>query len=189
MHPKDTTRIANSVDPDQTAVWSGSALFAQTCLSKNLGSLQYLLAIRDLRTNDLWNCILNKYLHSCEAIVKWNRSHIQAMKAMFKSWNSDPVWAWFSLTIPQDRAPLVYRMLQDITLPTGKRIFCEFLCINKSQIFAEWHRCQTSKCENFYKCNKTPYRIKYTLNVLNIRTPKKFVEITLKFELCGSTIE
>ena len=28
----------------------------------------------------------------------------------------------------------------------------------------------------------------YTVNFLNIRTPKKFVVITLKFELCGSTI-
>ena len=27
-----------------------------------------------------------------------------------------------------------------------------------------------------------------TVNFLNIRTPKKFVVITLKFELCGSTI-
>ena len=37
MHPKDAAGIANSVDPDQTAplgaVWSGSALFAQTYLS------------------------------------------------------------------------------------------------------------------------------------------------------------
>ena len=44
MHPKDAAGIANSVDPDQTAplgaVWSGSALFAQTYLSENLGSLQ-----------------------------------------------------------------------------------------------------------------------------------------------------
>ena len=36
--------IANSKDPDQTAplgaVWSGSALFAQTYLSENLGSLR-----------------------------------------------------------------------------------------------------------------------------------------------------
>ena len=43
MHPKDADRIANSVDPDQTAlgaVWSGSALFAQTYLSENLGTLQ-----------------------------------------------------------------------------------------------------------------------------------------------------
>ena len=39
MHPKDEEGIANSVDPDQTApggaVWSGSALFAQTCVSEN----------------------------------------------------------------------------------------------------------------------------------------------------------
>ena len=33
------SRIANSVDPDQTAVWSGSALFAQICLSENLWTL------------------------------------------------------------------------------------------------------------------------------------------------------
>ena len=44
MHPKDADRMANSVDPDQIApleaVWSGSARFAQTCLSENLGSLR-----------------------------------------------------------------------------------------------------------------------------------------------------
>ena len=32
--------VANSVDADPTAVWSGSALFAQTYLSKSLGWLQ-----------------------------------------------------------------------------------------------------------------------------------------------------
>ena len=36
--------VTYSVDPDQTAplgaVWSGSALFAQACLSENLGSLR-----------------------------------------------------------------------------------------------------------------------------------------------------
>ena len=45
MSPNDADGMANSVDPDQTAplvaVWSGSALFAQACLSENLGSLQY----------------------------------------------------------------------------------------------------------------------------------------------------
>ena len=44
MHLKDAVGIANTVDPDQTAplgaVWSGSAPFAQTYLSKNLESLQ-----------------------------------------------------------------------------------------------------------------------------------------------------
>ena len=33
------------------------------------------------------------------------------------------------------------------------------------------------------------YRFQATASFLNIRTPKKFVVITLKFELCGSTIE
>ena len=39
MNPKDAERIANSVDPDQI----GSALFAQACLSENLGSLRYMV--------------------------------------------------------------------------------------------------------------------------------------------------
>ena len=29
----------------------------------------------------------------------------------------------------------------------------------------------------------------YTVNLLNIWTPKKYVVITLKYERCGSTIE
>ena len=41
MHSKDADSIANREDPDQTApvgaVRSGSALFAQTDLSENLG--------------------------------------------------------------------------------------------------------------------------------------------------------
>ena len=45
MSPNDADRMANSVDPDQTAplgaVWSGSALFAQAYLSENLGSLRF----------------------------------------------------------------------------------------------------------------------------------------------------
>ena len=49
MSPNDADGMANSVDPDQTAplgaVWSGSALFAQTYLSKNLGSLWYHLLL------------------------------------------------------------------------------------------------------------------------------------------------
>ena len=44
MGPKYADGMANSVDPDQTAplgaVWSGSTLFAQACLSENLGSLR-----------------------------------------------------------------------------------------------------------------------------------------------------
>ena len=40
MYPECVDRMANSVDPDQTApswvVWSESILFAKTCLSKYL---------------------------------------------------------------------------------------------------------------------------------------------------------
>ena len=47
MSPNDADGMANSVDPDQTAplgaVWTGSALFAQTCLSENLGKLRYVV--------------------------------------------------------------------------------------------------------------------------------------------------
>ena len=46
MNQNDADRMANSVDPDQTAplgaVWSGSALFAQAYLSENLGPLRYV---------------------------------------------------------------------------------------------------------------------------------------------------
>ena len=47
MHPKHAEGIANRVDPDQTerqlgALWSGSALFAQTYLSENLGAYTWI---------------------------------------------------------------------------------------------------------------------------------------------------
>ena len=53
MSPNDADGMANSVDPDQTAplgaVWSGSALFAQTYLSENLGSLrQYIMWLLEI---------------------------------------------------------------------------------------------------------------------------------------------
>ena len=45
MCPKDADGMANSVDPDQTAP-SGSALFAQTCLSKEqVGLLWYVVIL------------------------------------------------------------------------------------------------------------------------------------------------
>ena len=46
MHPKDADGMANSVDPDQTAsseaVWSWSALFAETYLSQYIEFVRYL---------------------------------------------------------------------------------------------------------------------------------------------------
>ena len=46
--------------------------------------------------------------------------------------------------------------------------------------FPEYHQ---KKHFHMWKSNLS------TVNFLNIRTPKKFVEITLKVERCGSTIE
>ena len=47
MHPKDADGMANSVDPDQTAsseaVWSWSALFAETYLSQYIEFVRYTL--------------------------------------------------------------------------------------------------------------------------------------------------
>ena len=47
MHPKDADVMANSVDPDQTAsseaVWSWSALFAETYLSQYIEFVRYNL--------------------------------------------------------------------------------------------------------------------------------------------------
>ena len=68
MHPNDAKGIANSVDPDQTAplgaVWSGSALFAQTCLSENLGTLRYLFI---LSTFIAWRWLIVSLLE----ILEW----------------------------------------------------------------------------------------------------------------------
>ena len=52
MHPKDADGMANSVDPDQTAsseaVWSWSALFAETYLSQYIEFIRYYKFIHDL---------------------------------------------------------------------------------------------------------------------------------------------
>ena len=50
MHPKEADAMANSVDPDQTAsseaVWSWSALFAETYLSQYIEFVWYALMFR-----------------------------------------------------------------------------------------------------------------------------------------------
>ena len=55
MHPKDADGMANSVDPDQTAsseaVWSWSALFAETYLSQYIEFLQYVMYWRYAGSN------------------------------------------------------------------------------------------------------------------------------------------
>ena len=69
MSPNDADGMANSVDPDQTAplgaVWSGSALFAQTYLSENLGSLRYVypITITNYSSEQTFEYDLNKDFH------------------------------------------------------------------------------------------------------------------------------
>ena len=50
MHPKEAGAMANSVDPDQAtsseAVWSWSALFAETYLSQYIEFLRYFIHIK-----------------------------------------------------------------------------------------------------------------------------------------------
>ena len=52
MHPKDADGIANSVDPDQTAsseaVWSWSALFAETYLSQYIEFVRYSNLLKNI---------------------------------------------------------------------------------------------------------------------------------------------
>ena len=47
MHPKGADGMANSVDPDKTAsseaVWSWSALFAETYLSQYIEIIRYFI--------------------------------------------------------------------------------------------------------------------------------------------------
>ena len=65
MYPKDADGMANSVDPDQTAsseaVWSWSALFAETYLSQYVEFVWYA----DTKKTDLtW--------------IEWNKSSLFA---------------------------------------------------------------------------------------------------------------
>ena len=83
MHPKDADGMANSVDPDQTAsseaVWSWSALFAETYLSQYIEFVLYvynvcsdtpvpIVRITGLYHNKKYPCLTTgniKYTHTC----------------------------------------------------------------------------------------------------------------------------
>ena len=62
MHPKDADGMANSVDPDQTAsseaVWSWSALFAETYLSQYIEFVRYLFLKRKEHLTFLVACLV-----------------------------------------------------------------------------------------------------------------------------------
>ena len=68
---------------------------------------------------------------------------------------------------------------------TGRSHFVGFvmrqlIALNLTSMVLSYHYVSKTVQEMAKQC---------TVNFLNIRTPKTFVVITLKFELCGSTIE
>ena len=71
MSPNEADRIANSVDPDQTAPLSGSALFAQAYLSENLGhhgSFTFSFGFKHLLTWILCS-LLNIDMHHFSCLI------------------------------------------------------------------------------------------------------------------------
>ena len=87
MSPNDADGMANSVDPYQTAplgaVWSGSALFAQAYLSKNLGSLRYVTQKKQFFTITKSQKTLSKPEWGIE--IDWNLDNIQFLWVMTHS--------------------------------------------------------------------------------------------------------
>ena len=75
MHPKDAEGIANSVDPDQTAPWSGSALFAQAWLSKNLGTLRYGFLLY-MNCNKIFEEKKKEWCYDFSSYV-WGKLHLE----------------------------------------------------------------------------------------------------------------
>ena len=86
MSPNNADRMANSVDPVQTApsgaVWSGSALIALACLSENLGSLRYFILV-SRRTR--WPVRPMKTQISLGIRPVWSESSLSAWRR-FGSW-------------------------------------------------------------------------------------------------------
>ena len=105
MSPKDTYRIANSVDPDQTAplgaVWSGSSLFAQAYLSKNLGSIRYdhyrNMSKSSLNPNVSWPIFI---LDKLQSLVQYHNFRIinETKWAPSSEFVSSSIPSWQDLT-------------------------------------------------------------------------------------------
>ena len=89
-----TDRIVNSIDPDQTtfsqAVWSGSTLFALTFLSKNLGSLRYMIF-----SQHRFICLFVGYWPYASASIwfreiSWSAASLLIFLILNPSWNINP---------------------------------------------------------------------------------------------------
>ena len=95
---KDTDRITNREDPDQTApwgaVWSGSALFAQTYLSQYLKLLRYTVYPQvfefstvyslDERLLEVWRCDFCRLLFGSSRVKPENFKKVSAYVTAWK---------------------------------------------------------------------------------------------------------
>ena len=87
------------------------------------------------------------------------------------------------------------KLIHDLTLSISASVLVcqedEFRCANNEQCLPQDFVCNfVQDCsDNSDELNCGMHCKSVTVNFLNIRTPKKNVVITLKFELCGSTIE
>ena len=95
MHSKEADAMANSVDPDQTAsseaVWSWSALFAETYLSQYIEFLRYMkrwagfsdklkrilvqaaITIRYIHVNDKQGSVMPKRTRTVGSMLGWSQ--------------------------------------------------------------------------------------------------------------------
>ena len=90
MHPKDADGMANSVDPDQTAsseaVWSWSALFAETYLSQYIEFVQYQFFI----FTSLFHLFMERICSSGRTIFSFKtRPHFGRYGAQLALWVKD----------------------------------------------------------------------------------------------------
>ena len=89
--PTNADRMANSVDPEQSYCWPGSALFAQTCLPENLDSLRYLLTLLSVFTLE---CLLN-FIEPVNAIGSvWLQIQGFGVRAPARPPNFLGDWTW-----------------------------------------------------------------------------------------------
>ena len=86
ISPNNADGMAKSVDPDQTAVWSGSALFAQAYLSENLGSLQKILLTGHSNSdqrNNFKRLYLEKKMVMARHVKLLEKSQWHSMRVVF----------------------------------------------------------------------------------------------------------
>ena len=117
MSPNDADGMANSVDPDQTAplgaVWSGSALFAQACLSENLGSLRYI---------DMFNfqkkekkSYIEDYLKQTLPSKRVHSGELEVLKSKFQQLTKTKL-TWTKIKSKRRRNVLTCREKKDLKL-------------------------------------------------------------------------